>query len=54
MEPKAKRAYADRLSKLVLVLSSIFSDIARTAPGEDTENELPIEKMVANQRRNRP
>ncbi|KTG11549.1 hypothetical protein AUR64_03345 [Haloprofundus marisrubri] len=45
--------YSDRLAKLVLVSSSIFDTIAPqsdAAPGE----RLPIDKMIANQRRNRP
>lgn len=48
------KAHPDRLDRLALVSSSIFSDIARTASAGEGENDLPIEKMLANQRRNRP
>lgn len=46
--------FADRLNKLVLVSSSIFHSIAPESPGENRNSDLPIEKMLTNQRRNRP
>lgn len=46
--------YRERLTNLVLVSSSILSDISQVESGEQRENELPIGKMIENQRRNRP
>ncbi|MFC4986857.1 alpha/beta fold hydrolase [Saliphagus infecundisoli] len=46
--------YRDRLTKLVLVSSSIFSDISQVESGKQRESELPLGKMIDNQRRNRP
>ena len=47
-------AYGDRLDGLVLVSSNIFSRITPRSPAEAERNDLPLEKMIANQRRNRP
>jgi non-heme chloroperoxidase len=44
--------YSDRLNRLVLVSSNIFDSIAPTSSHEDTDD-LPIEQMLMNQRRNR-
>lgn len=47
------KQYGDRLEKLILVSSSIFSKL--TPPeNENTVDPLPIEKMIENQRTNRP
>lgn len=47
-------AYGDRLSGLVLVSSNIFNQITpRSSPG-GKRNELPLQRMIENQRRNRP
>ncbi len=48
------RTYPDRLSKLALVSSSIIAEIARAATDNESESHLPLAKMIANQRRNRP
>ena len=47
------RTHADRLSKLILVSSSIFDKIAPLSD-EDADDRLPINEMLANQRQNRP
>lgn len=47
------RTYGDRLSALVLVSSNIFESIALTT-NDDRERRLPLERMIANQRHNRP
>lgn len=46
------RGYPDRLDGLVLVSSNIFERIA--APDDATEFDLPLDSMLANQRRDRP
>jgi len=47
-------AYPERLDKLGLVSSSMFAGIAQVAAETDISRELPLEKMIANQRRGRP
>lgn len=46
--------YGDRLDGIVLVSSAIFSRIAPSGSEESTDTDLPIDKMLANQRQNRP
>ena len=48
------RTYPDRLNRLGLVSSSIIADVARAATDDESESDLPLAKMIANQRRNRP
>lgn len=46
--------YGDRLDGLALVSSNIFSRITPRSPSDGERSDLPLEKMVQNQRRNRP
>jgi non-heme chloroperoxidase len=48
------RTHPGRLDRLVLVSSSIFERIAAVARGETVDSDLPLEAMLANQRRERP
>lgn len=44
--------YNDQVERLILVSSNIFEHISPTNKGSNSD--LPLEKMMANQRRNRP
>ncbi|WP_299263950.1 alpha/beta fold hydrolase [Halorientalis sp.] len=47
-------AYGDRLDGLVLVSSAIFARIGAVARDERVSVDLPVERMIENQRYNRP
>ncbi|WP_336328598.1 alpha/beta fold hydrolase [Halovenus sp. HT40] len=47
-------AYGESLDGLVLVSSAIFARIGAVARNEDTDTDLPIDRMLDNQRYNRP
>ena len=48
------RQYGDRLDGMILVSSSLFRGLASPEANEGDENDLPIHRMIANQRTNRP
>lgn len=48
------RTHPERVDRLVLVSSSIFERIAAAARDEAVDSDLPLEAMLANQRRERP
>lgn len=47
-------AYHDRLSELLLVSSNIFNRITPQTSANRKQTDLPLERMIENQRRNRP
>lgn len=46
--------HGDRLNRLVLTSSSIFEKIVSNSSGEDGSGSLPLDKILANQKQNRP